>query len=292
MQINQYPVTASSITPGSYIDADIEIMPGVWQSQKVPPALFNAFSSNISNSDLTQTDTNRTYFQDHSVFTWDQVKEFYMFADTSPTGGASNFNFSSSLTGSSQRVMNIASGVGDVVQIYGDGQQRNFGNFTIDGRLIIGYDQASLAPSIWGHTFAAPSGSARAFTVGTTGLSVSLMNINSNGEWMMGYLSGPTHSMGRNADNHYIFNSNGAGLLVGADNDACQASSIVEIRSTTRGFMLPKMTRAQRIAIPLFPSSEGIMVYQTDTVGDDKKGYWGYNVNGAGWERFAMTSEI
>jgi hypothetical protein len=61
------------------------------------------------------------------------------------------------------------------------------------------------------------------------------------------------------------------------------ASAVLEIESTTRGFLPPRMTGAQVEAITT--PAEGLMVYATNAgVGDiTAKGWWGYN--GTNWEK-------
>lgn len=56
------------------------------------------------------------------------------------------------------------------------------------GRIVSGYDQAALG-STWGHTLAAPSGYSNALSVGTAGLSQSLLVVNTNGSFKIGHLA-------------------------------------------------------------------------------------------------------
>jgi len=61
----------------------------------------------------------------------------------------------------------------------------------------------------------------------------------------------------------------------------CAASSILELSSTTKGFLPPRMTAAQAEAIST--PAEGLMVYATTGTGVTitSKGWWGYD--GAAW---------
>ena len=54
------------------------------------------------------------------------------------------------------------------------------------------------------------------------------------------------------------------------------ANAILELRSTLRGFLAPRMTTAQRITLGLIPPSEGMLVYDTDT-----QSFWYYS---SGWK--------
>lgn len=69
-----------------------------------------------------------------------------------------------------------------------------------------------------------------------------------------------------------IFPSTGS---VGIGTTAPAASSILEVRSTTKGFLVPRMTAAQRAAIA--SPATGLLVYQTDGTA----GYYYYY--GTGW---------
>ena len=69
---------------------------------------------------------------------------------------------------------------------------------------------------------------------------------------------------------------------VGIGTNAAVASSIVEIASTTQGFLPPRMTAAQASAIS--SPAEGLMVYVTNfNVTFTSKGWWGYN--GSVWQK-------
>ncbi|MES1224115.1 MAG: hypothetical protein ABUT20_51955, partial [Bacteroidota bacterium] len=52
-----------------------------------------------------------------------------------------------------------------------------------------------------------------------------------------------------------------------------QASSVLDVKSTSKGFLAPRMTTAQRIAIS--SPAEGLLVYQTDGI----KGFYFYTAS-------------
>ncbi|HQM70591.1 MAG TPA: hypothetical protein PK521_14890, partial [Bacteroidales bacterium] len=58
-----------------------------------------------------------------------------------------------------------------------------------------------------------------------------------------------------------------------------ESSSILELRSTVRGFLAPRMTTAQRIALGSTTPAAGLLVYDTET-----KSFWYWD---AGWKAFA-----
>ncbi|MEP6725264.1 MAG: hypothetical protein ABJC98_05595, partial [Bacteroidota bacterium] len=52
-----------------------------------------------------------------------------------------------------------------------------------------------------------------------------------------------------------------------------QASSVLDVKSTSKGFLAPRMTAAQRIAVT--SPAEGLLVYQTDGI----RGFYYYTVS-------------
>src|SRR5258706_10340606 len=59
------------------------------------------------------------------------------------------------------------------------------------------------------------------------------------------------------------------------------ASSLLEVKSTTKGVLIPRMTSAQRVAI-VSPAT-GLLVYQTDGT----TGFYFYN---AGWKQLLTSA--
>lgn len=59
------------------------------------------------------------------------------------------------------------------------------------------------------------------------------------------------------------------------------SSSLLELRSSVRGFLLPRVTRAERIVIP-FPA-HGLLVIQTDDFGGEAAGIWYYHMPDTKW---------
>jgi len=84
------------------------------------------------------------------------------------------------------------------------------------------------------------------------------------------------------------YNSNTGGVGIGTS-AAPHISSILDVASTTKGFLFPRMTYAQRTAIST--PVAGLLVYQTDAVGL----FWVsgiYFYDGAIWKRIARADEI
>ena len=68
---------------------------------------------------------------------------------------------------------------------------------------------------------------------------------------------------------------------VGINTNTPDASSALEIESTTGGILIPRMTETQRDAI-VSPAS-GLMIYQTDEI----SGFYFYN--GTAWTKIGMV---
>lgn len=71
---------------------------------------------------------------------------------------------------------------------------------------------------------------------------------------------------------------------VGIGTSTPHASAILDISSSSKGLLIPRMTMLQRISIP--SPSKGLMVYQTD----GSKGVWHYN--GIEWEELFIRPTI
>lgn len=66
------------------------------------------------------------------------------------------------------------------------------------------------------------------------------------------------------------------------------ATALLELKSTQRGFLLPRMTRAQRVAI--VSPANGLMVIQSDTDAGDEQGIYYYYLPDLKWYRFPFTA--
>lgn len=75
---------------------------------------------------------------------------------------------------------------------------------------------------------------------------------------------------------------------VGIGTSSPLPSSILDINSTTRGLLIPRMTYSQKNAIN--SPAPGLMVYQTNAFALSQSGLYYYD--GANWKRFARSDEI
>lgn len=69
-----------------------------------------------------------------------------------------------------------------------------------------------------------------------------------------------------------------SGVSITTDNSSADTSAMLDIKSTSKGLLIPRMTAAQRSAIAL--PATGLLVYQTDG-GTQGAGYYFYN--GSAW---------
>ena len=92
-------------------------------------------------------------------------------------------------------------------------------------------------------------------------------------------MTGVTHVAYQNTTGNNILNSLSGNTLIGTTTDV--SSAILNVSSTTKGFLPPRMTGAQAELIS--GPAEGLMVYATDGSGVTitTKGWWGYD--GSTW---------
>ena len=79
----------------------------------------------------------------------------------------------------------------------------------------------------------------------------------------------------------FIYNSYSQNVAINADGSLPHTSAILDIKSTEKGMLVPRMTTAQRIAVAA--PATGLQVFDSDT-----KSFWFYN--GVGWVQFSMGS--
>ena len=80
-----------------------------------------------------------------------------------------------------------------------------------------------------------------------------------------------------------VYHKSNAQVAINTDNSNPDASAMLDVKSTDKGLLLPRMTQAQRTAITT-PAS-GLLVYQTD----NPSGFYYYS--GAGWFRLSLQNE-
>lgn len=81
----------------------------------------------------------------------------------------------------------------------------------------------------------------------------------------------------------FSFNCTSQGVAINSDGSNPNSSAILDVKSTTKGILIPRMTQTQRNAIDT-PTS-GLMVYQTDAT----LGFYFYD--GSSWVRLASGTE-
>jgi hypothetical protein len=85
--------------------------------------------------------------------------------------------------------------------------------------------------------------------------------------------------------------ANAQSIGISANGAVPNPSALLDIDAsslgTKRGFFIPRMTAAQRLAIPVTAADNGLLVYQTDTgavnVPQNQRGFWYYDVLTPGW---------
>ena len=79
-----------------------------------------------------------------------------------------------------------------------------------------------------------------------------------------------------------FFTSFSQSLAINTDGSSANNSALLDVKSTTKGMLIPRMDSAQRAAIPA--PAEGLLVYQTNK----DSGFYYYD--GAGWQQIAGSS--
>ena len=69
-------------------------------------------------------------------------------------------------------------------------------------------------------------------------------------------------------------------VAINNDGSNADSSAMLDVKSSTKGLLMPRMTTVQRLAIA--KPAMGLMVYDTDT-----KSAWSYN--GTGWANQSFT---
>lgn len=80
-------------------------------------------------------------------------------------------------------------------------------------------------------------------------------------------------------------------VAINPDGVVPNASSMLDVSNaavptTVRGLLIPRMTQAQRVAIPTTAADDGLWVYQTDDATGEAHGLYYYNL-GTGWLRWS-----
>jgi hypothetical protein len=78
------------------------------------------------------------------------------------------------------------------------------------------------------------------------------------------------------------------GVAINTDGSNPDATAMLDVKSTTRGFLAPRMTYAQRTAIS--SPATGLLVFQTDNALRFEKGFYFYD--GTAWKRLTDLSDL
>jgi len=81
----------------------------------------------------------------------------------------------------------------------------------------------------------------------------------------------------------FIIPSFSQGVAINSGGASPNSNAMLDISSTTKGLLIPRLTTVQRTGISFTVSEDGLTVYDTDT-----KCYWLWDGAGATWSRFSM----
>ncbi len=85
----------------------------------------------------------------------------------------------------------------------------------------------------------------------------------------------------------FIYQAASAQVAVNTNGSAAHPSAILDVASTTKGLLIPRMTNANKVAIAS-PTS-GLIVYQTDVITNSPRGMYVYD---AGWKEMAKAEDL
>lgn len=68
------------------------------------------------------------------------------------------------------------------------------------------------------------------------------------------------------------------------------SSSLLELRSASKGILIPRMLRSARTSIA--SPANGLLVYQTDSIGTENRGFWYYSSHDASWHNLGSPPVI
>lgn len=154
------------------------------------------------------------------------------------------------------------------------------GTFSLDTNTYASSSALSnYLPLSGGNMIGAITSSATISTSANISANTSIECVNGNITAGLNLIAGASFSIGWNTSLAFL-ESNGSICLSG-DSSNPDSSAILDIQSTTKGFLPPRMTYAERTAIS--SPAQGLMVYQNDnTIGV-------YVYDGSNWRRLNWT---
>lgn len=173
----------------------------------------------------------------------------------------------------------ISNQYGTIVKANSSANQNFINAWT--GNTIEGVSGATRSTSVWKKLATGSGGGGSGITGGTFNLNTGDLNLNSTGGTVtipgLLYGSGTTNTIPKyltpsGFTNSQIFDN---GTSVGIGTVTPDTSAILDLSATTKGFLPPRMTESERLAIS--SPTIGLMVYQTD----EPDGVYVYKA--AGW---------
>lgn len=251
MQINQYPNTVTKISDFDYLDLDVFISAGVYQSSKIlGSSIINQLGSNFANSNLILTG-NRLHDGVANRLTMTNFKDMTFATSVAPTLGLASFNFNGFGSNSSDVTHDFNSTSGLTARMYGDHSVRFFGN--------VGFNGAGTSTSIGITSNGDTAGQFNGTAYGIKGTGVIGGEFSGSGGLNA---SGTSYGILAESVSGVAFKSNGVAFIeeygLGSTIDP---SALFQLNSTVKGFLPPRMTTTQINAIP--SPIEGLMVYNS-----------------------------
>lgn len=256
--INGFDVTATTVPVGSYFGFDFWTGTEFQTVKILSQNLGLALSQNYANTNLKLTG-NRSHDHDEYDVFWGKVKTFRAEASIAPTGSNGSYNFKSFGTTASDKGFVISSQLSTTLETYGNNSARFFSEVGFNGLSpTTGYGVISTG------SIAGLRGQGAVYGVIGDGVLAGFYGVSSGG---YAFQAQTVTGIG------VFASASGTGMAVHMDGRSyveeyglgagMASTAIFQVNSTTRGFLPPRMTDAQRLAI--VSPAIGLMVYVTDS---------------------------
>lgn len=288
MQINQYTIEALSLINKDLFDVDKSIGTDLWQSQKVSfltignqIASFLPPSENFATDNLTLTGA-RTHNFVNNVMTWNNVGRFQANANLSLSEGQASYEFNGYSSSIPTDVDFRIKGLGNkTIEFHSDNKTTAYNSFTVSMPTGSGANPAIRILNPSGQIFTVNDDGFMSLSSGLNCVGTIRLVGGGGDAWTWGEFGNRlllvSSTMGNVQDIHTNQITQYLPTLFGSSYGTPSSSAIVEMRTTEKGFLPPRMTEAQKLAIS--SPADGLVVFQTNNT----RGLYWYDSTVTSW---------
>lgn len=204
--------------------------------------------TNLANSDLNQT-SDRTYNGSNFSLGFEGMKNMQFVTPVAPPLGIASYEFTGYGIGVGQVTHRMGSNLGTAFELSGNLSARFYGTVSASqstSNPTLNSQNSGTGSAIVGQ---ADSG------IGVAGVSNSGVAVSGSSTNGVGITGSSQNGKGGAFRNQVLIEE------YPTANEVSQDSALLELKSTTRGFLPPRMTQSQRTSIS---GAVGLIVYQTD----------------------------